>query len=234
MNNKALTILNPRSFLGIFSDYGCSKTEKSVSFTDTDVQTFLEWEENQSTKRKTESYVFSGFGNGISRGWEQQSTAGAKLVELPLTDFGTAREIFLLSVRTKSIIKNFFEWKVCLLFFFVIIQRIFSSWIWMYDRTTVRPYKVPLLTCVVNCAAGTPTPRLCPVVQWSVHWVPSRTTRVLVLAGARRWTLGTYGKTVLGLAKSIYYTVNYRYGTLEEKFHINAHPYITLYFQHCT
>ena len=171
------------------------KLKKSVSFTDTDVQTFLEWEENQSAKRKTESYVLSGFGNGISRVWEQQSTAGAKLVELPLADFGTVREIFLLLVRTKSITINFFEWKVCLLFFFfVIIQRIFSSWIWTYDRTTVRPYKVLLLTCVVNCAAGTPTPRLCPVVQWSVHWVPSRTTRVLVLAGARRWTLGTYGK----------------------------------------
>ena len=40
-----------------------------------------------------------------------------------------------------------------------------------YDR----PYKVLLLTCVVNCTAGTPTPRLCPVVQWSVHWAPSRT-----------------------------------------------------------
>ena len=25
----------------------------------------------------------------------------------------------------------------------------------MYDRTTVRPYKVLLLTCVVNCTAGT-------------------------------------------------------------------------------
>ena len=43
------------------------KLKKSVSFTDTDVQTFLEWEENQSAKRKTESYVLSGFGNGISR-----------------------------------------------------------------------------------------------------------------------------------------------------------------------
>ena len=29
-----------------------------------------------------------------------------------------------------------------------------------YDR----PYKMLLLTCVVNCTAGTPTPRLCPVV----------------------------------------------------------------------
>ena len=59
-----------------------------------------------------------------------------------------------------------------------------------YDR----PYKVLLLTCVVNWTTGTPTPRLCPVVQWSVHWAPSRTTRVLVLAGARRCALGTCGK----------------------------------------
>ena len=42
--------------------------KKSVSLTD--VQTFLEGEENQYTKRKTESYVFSGFGVGMSRGWE--------------------------------------------------------------------------------------------------------------------------------------------------------------------
>ena len=63
-----------------------------------------------------------------------------------------------------------------------------------YDCTTVRPHKVLLLTCLVNCTAGTPTPRLFPVVQWSVHWAPSRTTRVLVLAGARRCALETYGK----------------------------------------
>ena len=77
-----------------------------------------------------------------------------------------------------------------------------------YDR---RPYKVLLLTCVVNCTAGTPTPRLCPVVQWSVHWAPSRTTRVLDLAGARRCALEMCGKNkmrapLLGLAKPIYYS----------------------------
>ena len=66
--------------------------------------------------------------------------------------------------------------------------------IWMYDRTTLRPYKVLLLTCVVNCTAGTPTPRLWSVVQWSVRWAPSRTTQTLVLAGARRCALETYGK----------------------------------------
>ena len=71
MNGKAFTILNPRSFVRIFSDYFCLKTEIFVStLTESDVQTFLEREENQKekTKRKTESYVFSGFGNGISRG----------------------------------------------------------------------------------------------------------------------------------------------------------------------
>ena len=83
--------------------------------------------------------------------------------------------------------------------------------IWTYDRTTARPYKVLLLTCVVNCTVGTPTPRLRPVVQWSVHWAPSRTTRVLVLAGARPCALGTCGKKMraplFGLAKSIYKTL---------------------------
>ena len=64
----------------------------------------------------------------------------------------------------------------------------------MYDRSTIRPYKVLLLTCVVNCTAGTPTPQLCPVVHWSVHWALSRTTRVLVLARARRCALETCGE----------------------------------------
>ena len=63
---------------------------------------------------------------------------------------------------------------------------------------------------VVNCTAGMPTPRLCLVVQWSVHWALSRTTRVLVLVRARCCALGTCRKKMraplLGLAKSIYYT----------------------------
>ena len=84
----------------------------------------------------------------------------------------------------------------------------------MTVRQYNRPYKVLLLTCVVNCTAGTPTPRLCPVVQWLVHWAPSRTTRVPVLAGARRCALETCGKKMrappLGLAKSIHYFTSLR------------------------
>ena len=70
MNGEAFTILNTKSFVGNFSDYGCLDTEKFVSLTasDGDVQTFLGGEENQNTEIKTESYAFSGFGNGISRG----------------------------------------------------------------------------------------------------------------------------------------------------------------------
>ena len=40
--------------------------KKSVLLTRSEVQTFLEEEENQYTKRKIESYVFSGFGVSIS------------------------------------------------------------------------------------------------------------------------------------------------------------------------
>ena len=58
----------------------------------------------------------------------------------------------------------------------------------------LQPYKVLLLTCVVSCTVGTSMPRLCSVVQWSVHWAPSRTTRVLVLAGARHCDLETCRK----------------------------------------
>ena len=51
-------------FFGIVA---AKNDEKSVSLTDSDVQPFLEGEGNQNTG-KTERYVISGFGNGISRG----------------------------------------------------------------------------------------------------------------------------------------------------------------------
>ena len=52
----------------------------------------IEGEENQFTKRKTESYVFNGFGNSVS-------------CDLPQADFGRLPEN--LSVRPSSINKNF-------------------------------------------------------------------------------------------------------------------------------
>ena len=54
-----------------------AKTFKNfVPLTGSDVQTFLEGKENQYMKRKTQSYVFSDFGNGLCRGWERKSTTG--------------------------------------------------------------------------------------------------------------------------------------------------------------
>ena len=63
---------------------------------------------------------------------------------------------------------------------------------------------------MVNCIVGTSMPRLCIVVQWSVHWALSWTTRVLVLAGSRCCALETCREKkmwalLLGLAKSMYW-----------------------------
>ena len=92
-----------RSFLKLWR----LNTKRSVSLTDSEAQTFLEGEENQYTKRKTESYVFSGFGVSISLGWELE-----QLEDLPLADFGCLPERLLLSVRTKPINQNFVNWKL--------------------------------------------------------------------------------------------------------------------------
>ena len=77
-----------------------------------------------------------------------------------------------------------------------------------YDHMTVQGATFDMR---VQLYVGMPMPRLCPVVQWSVHWAPSRTTWVLVLARARRFALEMCGKKMrallLGLVKSIYYLI---------------------------
>ena len=66
MNSKAFTIINT-SCLSELSRIVAAKTlKKSVSLTDCVVVTYLEGEGNQYTERKTESYIFSGFGVSIS------------------------------------------------------------------------------------------------------------------------------------------------------------------------
>ena len=67
----------PFSILSLLSEFSriiASKTRKTLCcFQTVTLDIFLEGEENQSTKRKTENYVFSGFVNGISRGWRKRS-----------------------------------------------------------------------------------------------------------------------------------------------------------------
>ena len=51
-----------------------------------------------------------------------------RLEDLPQADFGRVPEWFPIWVRTKSITENFVFWKLCLLFIFMLFQRIFSFW----------------------------------------------------------------------------------------------------------
>ena len=64
--------------------------------------------------KKKKSYVFSGFDNSISCGWERKSTTGRFVT----SQFFRWSEIFLLSVRTNSMNENFL----------IMIQSIFPSW----------------------------------------------------------------------------------------------------------
>ena len=85
---------------------------------------FLRKEKYQNTKWKTESYVFSGFSNGISRGWERKSTTGRFAIGRlwPFT--------WMISSAGKD---QFNTWEFCILkirpIVFVVIQRMFSSWV---------------------------------------------------------------------------------------------------------
>ena len=76
MNGKALKTLNTSCLSELSRIMAAKHSCVWTSLTDNEVQTFLEGEENQYTKRKTESYVFSGFGVSISLGWEWGSATG--------------------------------------------------------------------------------------------------------------------------------------------------------------
>ena len=61
----------------------------------------------------------------------------------------------------------------------------------MYDRTTVQGATLNMRGQLYH---GHANAMALSVVQWSMHWAPSRTTRVLVVAGARRCALETCGE----------------------------------------
>ena len=65
MNSKAFTILNTRWFVGFYFGLWLPKHWKIRIALRQWRSNFPRREENQNTERKTESYVFSGFGNGI-------------------------------------------------------------------------------------------------------------------------------------------------------------------------
>ena len=114
MNGKAYTIPNPRSFVGI----------KHWKIRISSRQWRSRGRKPKWKKKKTESYVFSSFGNGISRGWERNSSAGR---------FATSR-FWPCTWKISSVgkdqvhIREFCVMKVPPIIVSVAIQRIFSSW----------------------------------------------------------------------------------------------------------
>ena len=82
-------------------------------------------EENQSTKRKTESYVFSGFSVSISLGWEWKSTTG-RFVTCPFWPFTCGKTSFVGKDKVN-------KWEFCklkittIVVFVIMIRRIFWS-----------------------------------------------------------------------------------------------------------
>ena len=60
--------------LEFFRNMAVKRLKIRITYSDSDSD--VEGDENHNTKRKTESYVFSGLGNCIPRGRERKSTAG--------------------------------------------------------------------------------------------------------------------------------------------------------------
>ena len=123
MKGKAFTILNT-SCLSELSRIRAAKTLKNPYRWQTMRFKLLEGEKNQYTKRKTENYVFGGFGVGISLGWEWKSTNGR---------FATGR-FWPFTWKTSSVGKNKVnEWEFCkleittIVVFVILIRRIFPS-----------------------------------------------------------------------------------------------------------
>ena len=108
-------------------NYGCYKTEISVlTLTDSEVQTFLETGENQNTiyEKLKVTYLVA-----LVMEFLATENENRPLEDLPQDNFGRLPEWFFLSVRTNSITENFVYWKLGPLFVFVVIQRMFSSWV---------------------------------------------------------------------------------------------------------
>ena len=102
LSRHSVRMMDERSSVRIFPDYGCYNTEKSVLYR----QRRSNFSRRQCPKRKTDSYVVSGCDNGISRGWERKSMA-ERLVTgrvWPCT--------WKMSSVGKDLVKN---WEICVL-----------------------------------------------------------------------------------------------------------------------
>ena len=165
MNGQAFTILNT-SCLSEFSRIIAAKTlKKAVSLKNNDVQTFLEGVEDQYSKRKTESCVFSGFGVSISDGWEWKSTTGR---------FASSR-FWPFTWKTSSVGKDeVIKWEFCklkittIVVFVIRIQRPFvDSFICIHSRVQI---DVSLVRCVHSWTIELNTRREIPYLRAPMYY----------------------------------------------------------------
>ena len=120
MNGKALTTLSKVVYQCFFGLWELKNWKFRTAYSRW-CSNLLRKGRKPKYEKKTESYVCSGFGNGISWGWKRKSTTG----RLATGRFGRLPKRFLMSVRNNSINENFVHWKLGPLFAFVVIQRMF-------------------------------------------------------------------------------------------------------------
>ena len=108
-------------FAGAFSNYDGENTKKSVSLPDNEVQTFLEGEENQYTKRKPKVACSVA----LVLAFLLAENENRQLEDLPLADFGRLPHS-LVSYRVTHSKRNFISARAHVLFSLALLQ--FPQW----------------------------------------------------------------------------------------------------------
>ena len=121
MKGKAFTILHTSCLSELSWITAAKILKKPVSLTDWG-SNFQEGEGNQCTKRKTESYIFSGLDVSISLGWGWKST----------TERFATGQFWLFTWKTSSVGEDkcskweFYNMKFMTIVFVIVIQLIFQ------------------------------------------------------------------------------------------------------------
>ena len=123
MNGEAFTILNPRSFVENFCGLWLLKHWKiSIAY--------RQWYSNFPNRGRKPKYGKKNrkirYSIALVMAFLSAENENRQLKDLPLDNFGRVPEIFLLSVRTKSIAENFVYWILRPLFVFVALHRFFQ------------------------------------------------------------------------------------------------------------
>ena len=117
-----------------FSQITAAKTLKNLYFLQT-VTSKLSYKGKKTNTRKEKLKIT--YSVALVMAFLAAENENRQQGELPQANFGRVPERFLLSVRTKSITKNFVHWKLRPLFVLVMFQHMFSSWALAPTRFTI-------------------------------------------------------------------------------------------------